>query len=124
MQNAEMESVFNFVYNLSREGMITINAIVAVNSDWGIGINGAQVIVIPGDRSFFKRLTEGGVVIAGRKTFEFLRKPLPNRKNIILTQDRTFRADGVIIAHSVDGVLAEISEDAPDRVFVIGGGEI
>ena len=104
--------------------MITINAIVAVNNDWGIGLGGVQTIVIPEDRRYFKKITDGGVVIAGRKTFEDFRKPLPNRKNIILTQDRTFEAEGAIIAHSVDDVLAEVTEDAPDRVFIIGGGEI
>ena len=101
-----------------------MNAIVAVNSDWGIGFEGSQVFEIPDDRRRFRRLTDGGVVIAGRKTFENLPEPLPNRKNIVMTQDSAFKAKGVVIAHSVDEVLAEIADENPDKVFVIGGGEI
>jgi len=101
-----------------------MNAIVAVNKDWGIGFGGTQTIVIPDDRRYFKRLTQEGVVISGRKTFEDFRIPLPNRKNVILTRDRAFKADGAVILHSVDEVLAEVAEDDPNKVFVIGGGEI
>ena len=101
-----------------------MNAIVAVNSDWGIGFGGTQTIVIPEDRRRFNTLTDGGVVIAGRKTFEDYCKPLKNRKNIVLTHDRSFKAAGVIIAHSIDAVLAEIVDYPTDKTYVIGGGEI
>ena len=101
-----------------------MNVIAAVNIDWGIGFEGAQSIVIPEDRRHFRELTVGGVIIAGRKTFEDLGKPLPNRKNIILTRDRSFLVDGAVTAHSVDEVLAEIADDDPGKVFVIGGGEV
>jgi len=101
-----------------------MNAIVAVYSDWGIGFCGKQQIVIHEDRRFFREMTGGGVVVAGRKTFEEFPGPLSNRKNIILTQDRSFSADGVIIAHSVDEVLAKIAGDATDRVFILGGGVV
>jgi len=101
-----------------------MNIIAAVNSDWGLGFDGTQSIVIPEDRRRFKELTDGGVVITGRKTFEDLRKPLPNRKNIILTRDRSFQVDGAFVAYSIDEVLAEIADDDPNRVFVIGGGEV
>jgi len=101
-----------------------MNVIVAVNADWGIGYNGTQTIVIPEDRRYFKKLTEGGVVIAGRKTYEDFRRPLPNRKNIILTRDKAFKADGAVVLHTVDEVLAEISGHDTEKVFVIGGGDI
>ena len=101
-----------------------MNAIVAANLDWGIGFGGMQTIILPEDRRNFRKLTYGGVVIVGRRTFEQLRKPLDNRKNIVLTRDRSFNADGVIISHSVGEVLNEISGDDPDMVFVIGGGDI
>ena len=101
-----------------------MNIIVAANSDWGIGFEGKQTIVIPEDRSFFKKVTDGGVVIAGRKTYESIGKPLPNRKNIVLTRDMSFSAADVIVAHTVDEVLAEIAGEDPQKVFVIGGGEI
>ena len=101
-----------------------MNAIVAVNSDWGIGLEGSQMLVIPDDRHRFRRLTEGGVVIVGRKTFEHLPGPLPKRKIIVLTRDTAFAAKGVVIARSVDEALKKIANYDPDKVFVIGGGEI
>jgi dihydrofolate reductase len=101
-----------------------MNAVVAVYSDWGIGQSGTQTLVIPGDRRYFRKLTEGGVVIAGRKTFEDFRKPLPNRRNIILSRDPAFIVDGAVSARSAGEVLAEVANEDPDKVFVIGGGEI
>jgi len=101
-----------------------MNSIAAVNSDWGIGYNNAQSIVIPEDRRHFNKITTGGVVIAGRKTFEDIGKPLAHRKNIILTRDKSFKADGVIAAHSVDEALALAADFDTDKVFVIGGGRI
>lgn len=101
-----------------------MNTVVAVYSDWGIGFGGTQPIVIPEDRQYFRKLTEGGIVIIGRKTFEGMGRLLPNRKNIILTRDRSFRPDGMTTAHSIDEVLAEVAADDPDRVFVIGGGDV
>jgi len=99
-----------------------MNIIVAVNSDWGIGYNNTQSIVIPEDRQNFHKLTNGGIVIAGRKTFEDFGRPLPNRKNIILTHDRKFKVKGIVAAHSIDEALAMVTDDDPDKVFVIGGG--
>jgi len=102
-----------------------MNVIVAVNSDWGIGFGGRQVVVLSEDRKFFKEMTTGGVVIAGRKTFEeFPGGALPNRKNIILTRDKSFIAEDVTVLHSVDEVLAEVSKEDSDKVFVAGGGAI
>jgi len=101
-----------------------MNAIVAVNSDWGIGCEGTQAIVIPEDRKYFVKMTSGGVVIAGRKTFEDFPGVLPNRKNIIITNDRGFTAEGAIVVHSVEEVLAEISSDDPRKVFVVGGASV
>ena len=101
-----------------------MNIIVAVNSDWGIGNDNTQSIVINEDRQYFKQVTNGGTVIVGRTTYEDFGAPLPNRKNIVLTRDREFIADGAAIAHSIDEVLALIADEDPGKVFVIGGGSI
>ena len=101
-----------------------MNVVVAVNSDWGIGYNNSQSIVISKDRSHFKKLTDGGILITGRKTFEDLGRPLPNRKTIVLTRDKKFNAKGVIAAHSVDEVLLKISDEDTGKVFVIGGASV
>ena len=101
-----------------------MNIIVAVYSDWGIGYNGSQPVVIPEDRRYFREITDGGVVIAGRRTFEDFPGALPNRKNIVLTKDSSYAADGAIVVHSVKEALEETAGVDPDKVFVIGGGEI
>jgi len=100
-----------------------MNIVAAVFSDWGIGLGGTQQIVIPEDRDRFRKLTDGGVVIVGRKTFELLPGPLLNRRNIVLTRDRSFAVGGVVVSRSVDAVLSEIAGLDPDKVFVIGGAE-
>jgi len=101
-----------------------MNAIVVANSDWGIGRIGAQAFVISEDRLRFRKLTDGGVVIAGRKTFECLPAPLPNRKMLVLTRNPAYMADNVTIVHSINEVFAEIADYATEKAFVIGGGEI
>ena len=101
-----------------------MNIIVAVYSDWGIGYYGAQTIVIPEDRRRFRKITSGGVVIAGRKTFEEIGRPLPDRKNIVLTHDMSYMVSGAEIAHSIDEVLELVADEDPGRVFVIGGSSV
>ena len=101
-----------------------MNIIVAVNADWGIGYNNTQSVVLQEDRQHFKKLTNGGILIVGRKTYEDFGRPLPNRKNIVLTRNLEFKAEGLVAAHSIDEVLAMIAFDDPDRVFVIGGGSV
>ena len=101
-----------------------MNLVVAVNNDWGIGYNNTQSIVIPEDRQHLQKITKGGTIIVGRKTFEDFGRPLPNRKNIVMTRDRNFMAGSVIVAHSVDEVLAKIADESTDNVFVLGGESI
>lgn len=101
-----------------------MNIIVAVNSDWGIGLNGTQSIVISEDRRRFKALTDGGTVITGRRTFDDFFGLLPNRKNIILTRDKQYKVDGAVVKHSIDDVLAEIDADSSEKVFILGGESV
>ena len=101
-----------------------MNVIVAVNSDWGIGYKNAQTVVLPKDRRNFRKITSGATVIMGRKTFEELGRPLPKRKNIILTHDRNFKVGGISVANSIDEILAAIGGVDPMKVFVIGGGSV
>jgi len=117
-----------------------MNIIAAVYSDWGIGFNGAQPLVIPEDRKNFAKLTKSGVIIAGRKTYQSFQNhqsqdagdeafanigsPLPGRKNVVLTRDKNFIANGAYVAHSIEEVLDEIADCDTDKVFVVGGGDI
>lgn len=94
-----------------------ISLIAAVSENNVIGNKGALPWHLPRDFAFFKETTVEHTVVMGRKTFESIGRPLPNRKNIILTrQDVSF--DGCTVVHSIDEIPQE------EDVFVIGGAEI
>lgn len=99
-----------------------LTAIVAMTPDRVIGRGGALPWHLPEDLAFFKRTTSGHPIVMGRKTFESIGKPLPKRRNIVLTRDRSWSAPGVEVIHD-PGDLADLP-DLGGRVFVIGGAEI
>jgi dihydrofolate reductase len=76
---------------------------------------------IPADLKRFKALTMGKAMIMGRKTFESFGKPLPGRRHVVLTRDRTWRPEGAEVAHSVEEALALAGNG---QVAVVGGAEI
>lgn len=100
-----------------------ISIIVAVSEDWGIGKNNELLWHVSEDLKRFKSLTLGNTIIMGKKTWESLpRRPLPGRKNIVLTDvpDEVF--DGSVTAYSVEDALNKCSES--EEIFVIGGGSV
>ena len=101
-----------------------MDLVVAVDLNWGIGLDGTQTVVIPEDRKYFRELTRGSTVILGRRTLlDFPgAKPLPKRRNIILTSDLNFTVEGGEVAHSVKEAV-EMTKDDP-KVFVIGGASV
>ncbi|MDF2614253.1 MAG: Dihydrofolate reductase [Clostridia bacterium] len=99
-----------------------INMIVATSKNNQIGINNSLPWHIPEDLKYFKEKTNGHTIVMGRKTYESIGRPLPNRENIVLTQDRNFIADGASIIHSFEEALITCSTRAES--FIIGGGEI
>ena len=101
-----------------------MNAIVAVNADWGIGLCGKQTVVIPEDRRHFKKLTDNCAVIIGRKTFESLGGPLPNRSCILLTHDLSNKTENAVVVNSLTEALAAAQGYNSEKVFVIGGESI
>lgn len=84
--------------------------------------------ICPEDLKYFRRLTTGNIVIMGRKTYESIGKPLPNRSNIVISRNSDFQADGVKIVASIDDALkvaesiAEISDT--QEAFIMGGAQI
>lgn len=104
---------------------IQIVHVVAKDRQNCIGKNNELAWHIPEDLKHFKTITTGGVVVMGRKTFESIGKPLPNRTNWVITRDTTWTADGVKVAHSLEQVLELAGDDCTDgKLFIIGGGEI
>ena len=100
-----------------------MDLIVAVYDDWGIGCCGTQPIALSADRKFFREMTKGAMVIAGRKTIADFpgQKPLPGRVNVALT--RTVKEiPGFTVCASTEEVL-ELAKTV-DRAMVIGGGSV
>jgi len=100
--------------------MISIIAALAENRV--IGVNNTLPWRLPNDLKHFRRLTTGHAIIMGRKNYESIGKPLPERTNIVVTRNRDYRVDGCLIAHSLDEAL-RLAGDDPE-IFVIGGAEI
>ena len=100
-----------------------MDLIVAVYDDWGIGKDGTQPIALSVDRKFFREMTKGAMVIAGRRTIADFpgQKPLPGRVNVALTRS-DLEIPGFTVCHSVNEA-AELAATA-EKAMVIGGGTI
>lgn len=98
-------------------------AIVAMAKNRVIGGKNQLLWHLPKDLQRFKALTTGHPIIMGRKTYESIGKPLPNRTNIILTRDAGFAAPGCVIAHDSAQALRYAGE-VDHEIFIIGGAEI
>ena len=79
---------------------------------------------LPDDFAFFKRKTSHHPIIMGRKSLDGLKKPLPNRTNIVLTRNMDFSMDGVTVVHTLDDAIAAAKAVNQEEIFVIGGAEI
>ena len=98
-----------------------LTLVVALDAQRGIGIDNKLPWHIPEDLAHFKRLTSGHPIIMGRKTFDSIGRPLPKRRNIVITRNAQWRHDGVEAVTSVAAALALL--DGAEG-FVIGGAEI
>jgi len=106
-------------------GTMKVSLICALGNNNAIGRGNELLWRISDDLKRFKRITTGHSIIMGRKTYDSIGRPLPNRTNIILTRDKAFKADGCMIVHTLDTALnIATSSDGADELFIIGGGEI
>jgi len=101
--------------------MSQIHIIVAMDAQRGIGINNTLPWRLPEDLAHFKRLTTGHPIIMGRKTFESIGRPLPGRRNIVITRNADWRHDGVETVNSIGAAVALVGDAV---AFIIGGAEI
>ena len=101
-----------------------MNAIVVADRNWAIGRNNGLLFSLPGDMKHFRTLTSGGTVIMGRRTLDSFPggRPLPKRRNIVITRDPDFCREGCEIVHSPEAALALAGDG--DDVWLIGGGSI
>ena len=101
---------------------MTVSIVVAIAENNAIGRNNQLLWYIPADLKHFKQITNGHTVIMGRKTYESIGKPLPNRRNIVVTRNPALQIEGVEITGSIDEALKLCTTEA--EVFIIGGAEI
>ena len=103
-----------------------MNLIASATLDWGIGFENELLFRVSKDMVRFRKMTTGNVVVMGRNTFLSMpnQKPLPNRVNIVLSADRSFCPDGVILARSLEELLEILKAYDSERVFIIGGAAI
>ena len=96
--------------------------IAAMAENRAIGLDNALPWRLPADLKHFRKMTTGHHVIMGRRNYESIGKPLPDRTNIVVTRNPNYRASGCLVVHSVEAALAAVPNDL--EIFVIGGAEI
>ena len=101
-----------------------LSIIVAVSQNNVIGRENRLPWHIPEDFAWFKRHTSGHPVLMGRKTFESIGKPLPDRKNVVITRNREFTAHGVFVFHSLHDALHSLQAEGHSEIFIIGGHQV
>jgi dihydrofolate reductase len=100
-----------------------IALIAAVSKDLGLGKDNELLWHLPEDLRRFRKLTTGNTVIMGKRTWESLpKKPLPGRKNVVVTDIESESFEGAVTAYSIDDALAKCKGD--NEIFIIGGGSI
>lgn len=103
---------------------MTISSIVAFSDNHVIGVDNELPWHLPNDLKFFKRTTNHHTIIMGRKTFESIGRPLPNRENIVITRNPNYKADGIRCFESLRAAITYCESKAKDEVFFIGGAQI
>src|ERR1700709_1120239 len=100
---------------------MTISIIVAISENNAIGKNNQLLWHLPADLKHFKNITSGHSIIMGRKTFDSIGRPLPNRRNIVVTRDPAWRHDGV---EAVTSLAGAVTLAGPEDACIIGGAQI
>jgi dihydrofolate reductase len=101
-----------------------ISLIVATAQNGVIGRDNQLIWHLPDDLKQFKRLTTGHPILMGRKTFDSIGKPLPNRTSIVITRSKNWTHEGVVVVNSVEEAVEAARQTGTDEAFVIGGAEV
>jgi dihydrofolate reductase len=100
-----------------------ISLIVAMASNRVIGDNGQMPWHLSADLKKFRQITTGFPIVMGRKTYQAIGRPLPNRTNIIISRDTDYQQDGCLVFNDLDGALKYACQLA-EEVFIIGGATL
>lgn len=101
--------------------MTRLTMVVAIDAQRGIGIDNQLPWHLPEDLAHFKRVTLGRPIIMGRKTFDSIGRPLPGRRNIVVTRNADWRHDGVEAVTSLEAAIALVGDE---EASIIGGAQI
>ncbi|MCT4602353.1 MAG: dihydrofolate reductase [Marinifilum sp.] len=101
---------------------MNVSIIVAASRNNVIGKDNQLIWRLSADLKRFKALTTGHTIIMGRKTFDSIGKPLPNRTSVIITRQEDYKQEGCIVVHSLEEALEAVKDQ--EKVFIIGGGTI
>lgn len=100
-----------------------IHLVVAKSDNNVIGHDNQLIWHLPNDWKHFKEITTGHPIIMGRKTFESIGRPLPNRTNIIITRNKNYSVENAKVAHSLNEAL-QFAKEIDKNIFILGGGKI
>lgn len=103
-----------------------MNVIAAVDNNWAIGYQGSLLVRIPSDQKMFREMTEGKVIVMGRKTLETFpqKQPLKNRVNIVLSGDKGYTVKDAVVVHSIKELMDELKKYDDNDIFVVGGASV
>ena len=101
-----------------------ISHIVAVAKDWSIGQNNDLMWRLSADLKKFKSITSGHHILLGRKNYESIGRPLPNRVSLVVSRDSNLSIEGVSCFTNIDAAIQAAKEAGEKELFIIGGGEI
>ena len=103
---------------------MTIALIVAIAENRVIGNKNQLPWHLPADLKYFKSKTMGNAIAMGRKTYESIGKPLPGRRNIVVTRNKNWSAEGIFTANSLEDAIENAKNNNEDTLFIIGGAEL
>lgn len=101
---------------------MSIEIIAAIGKNNELGAGNALMWHLPGDMKFFRETTRGAAVIMGRLTFESIGRPLPNRRNIVISRNPDYSPEGTEVYPSLEAALNAVKDG--ERVFIIGGARV
>ncbi|MFC5460695.1 dihydrofolate reductase [Massilia niabensis] len=101
--------------------MTQLTLVVAIDAQRGIGVDNKLPWHLPEDLAHFKRVTLGRPMIMGRKTFDSIGRPLPGRRNIVVTRNADWRHEGVEAVTSLEAAIAMVGEE---EASIIGGAQV
>lgn len=103
-----------------------MNVIAAIDNNWAIGYQGSLLVRIPSDQKMFREMTEGKVIVMGRKTLETFpqKQPLKNRINIVLSRNEEYTVKGALVVHSIKELMEELKKYDDADIFVVGGSSV